>query len=107
MKKIGPCKILRNFLVNAYELELPPRIGISLIFNVADFYSYTTGDSNQTSGHLDHDEGKEQQWMKQIPWETSLESEHILDTYVTKITKHKEYLEYLVKWKDRPMEYST
>ena len=32
MKKIGPCKVLRKFLGNAYELELPPGIGISPIF---------------------------------------------------------------------------
>ena len=45
--------------------------------------------------------------MKQMPLATSLEAEHILDTRVTKKTRRKEYLEYLVKWKDRPMEDST
>jgi len=34
LKKIGPCKILRKFLANAYEIELPPRIGIYPILNV-------------------------------------------------------------------------
>ena len=38
---------------------------------------------------------------------TSLEVENILDTHVTKKTGKKEYLEYLVKWKDHPMEDST
>jgi hypothetical protein len=33
MKKIGPCKILKKFGKNAYELELPEGIGISPIFN--------------------------------------------------------------------------
>ena len=42
-----------------------------------------------------------------MPLETNLEAEHILDTRVTKETRKKEYLEYLVKWKDRPMEDST
>ena len=42
--------------------------------------------------------------MKQIPLDTNLEFEHILDTRVTKKTRKEEYL---VKWKDRPMEYST
>ena len=92
MKKIGPCKVLRKFSANAYELELPPGIGISPIFNVADLYSYTTDDSTQTSGNLDHNEGKEQQWMKQMPPATNLEAEHILDTRVTKKTRKKEYL---------------
>ena len=33
--------------------------------------------------------------------------ERILDTRVAKNTKGKEYMEFLVKWKDRPMEDST
>jgi len=37
----------------------------------------------------------------------SLEAEQILDTHVAKKTKRKEYLEYLVKWKDCSMEDST
>jgi hypothetical protein len=38
MKKIGPCKILRKFYANAYEIELPDDVGISPIFNVLDQY---------------------------------------------------------------------
>ena len=88
-------------------MEIPPGIGISLIFNVAYLYSYTADDSIQISGIFDHNEGKEQQWVKQMPLATNLEAEHILDTRVTKKTGKKEYLEYLEKWKDRPMEDST
>jgi hypothetical protein len=40
MKKIGPCRILRRFTTNAYEIEFPDNVGISLIFNVADLYPY-------------------------------------------------------------------
>jgi hypothetical protein len=36
LKKIGPCKILRRFGKNAYELELLEDVGISPIFNIAD-----------------------------------------------------------------------
>jgi hypothetical protein len=44
MKKTGPCKILRNFDANAYEIELPDGVGISPIFNVVDLYPYRKGD---------------------------------------------------------------
>ena len=40
MKMIGPCRIVRKFSTNAYEIELPEGIGISPIFNVVDLYPY-------------------------------------------------------------------
>ena len=40
MKKIGPCKVLKKFGANAYEIELPNGIGISLIFNISYLYPY-------------------------------------------------------------------
>ena len=36
MKKIGPCRVLKKFRENAYEIELPNGIEISPIFNVPD-----------------------------------------------------------------------
>jgi hypothetical protein len=51
MKNIGPCKILRNFDANAYEIELPDDVGISPIFNILDLYPYrkdgTEGSTDQ------------------------------------------------------------
>ena len=44
MKKIGPCRVLNKFGVNAYEIELPDEIGISLIFNISDLYPYRAGE---------------------------------------------------------------
>jgi hypothetical protein len=40
MKKIGPCRVMKKFVANAYDIELPNGIGISLIFNVVDLYPY-------------------------------------------------------------------
>jgi hypothetical protein len=40
MKKIGPCKVLKKFGVNEYEIELPDGVKISLIFNVSDLHPY-------------------------------------------------------------------
>jgi hypothetical protein len=40
LKKIGPCKILRRFGENAYEIELPEDVVISPIFNIVDMYPY-------------------------------------------------------------------
>jgi hypothetical protein len=44
MKKIGPCKILRKFVANAYEIELPDNVGISPIFHVVDLDPYRRDD---------------------------------------------------------------
>ena len=40
MKKIGPCRVLKKYGENAYELGLPEGIEISPIFNVLDLYPY-------------------------------------------------------------------
>jgi hypothetical protein len=45
MKKIGSCKILRNFDANAYEIEFPDDVGISPIFNVSYLYPYWKDDA--------------------------------------------------------------
>jgi hypothetical protein len=58
MKKIGPCKILRKFDANAYEIELPDDVGISPIFNISDLYPYRKDD---TEGSEDQDKI---QWEK-------------------------------------------
>ena len=66
-KKIGPCKILRKFYINAYELEFPTCIGISPIFTIADLYPYTDDDTGQTGEDNNHTEPKKVDWLKQMP----------------------------------------
>jgi hypothetical protein len=98
MKKIRPCKVLRKFGENSYEIELPDGIKISPIFIVADLYPYKAGEVET---------GAEQpviQWMKQIPVGEKSQMECILDKRVGKKTRKKEYFKYLVKWKNNPVE---
>jgi hypothetical protein len=58
MKKIRPCKVLKKFGANAYEIELPDGVRISLIFNVSDFYPYKVEEAGVG------DEQPEVQWTK-------------------------------------------
>jgi hypothetical protein len=97
MKKIGPCKILRKFEANAYEIGLSDGVGISPIFNVADLYPYreeeVRGEENQ----------EEFQWVKNMLVVENLQMEKIIDQRVSRKTQRKTYLEYLVKWKGHSM----
>ena len=63
MKRIGPCRILRNFSANAYELEIPTGVGISRIFNVVDLYRYVAGDTRTFAEGEDITE--DLQWVRQ------------------------------------------
>jgi hypothetical protein len=101
MKKIGPCKILRKFDANAYEIELPDDVGISLIFNVSDMYPYTKYD---TEGSKDQEKI---QWEKQMPIAEKPQMEKIFDQRIDKNTRRKTYFEYFFKWKEHPIENSS
>jgi hypothetical protein len=58
MKKIGPCRVLKKFGENAYEIELSDGIGISSIFNIIDLYPYRAGEVETRA------EKPEVQWQK-------------------------------------------
>jgi hypothetical protein len=61
MKKIEPCRVLKKFGANAYEIELPDGIGISPIFNVSYLYPYKAEEAGT------NDEQSEVHWKKQMP----------------------------------------
>jgi hypothetical protein len=98
MKKIGPCRVLKKFGANAYEIELPDGIEISPIFNISYLYPYKdeeTGTKNEQPMI---------QWTKKMPVADKPQMECILDKRVNKKTKRQKYFEYLVKWKGHPVE---
>ena len=87
MNKIGPCKVLKKFGVNAYEIELPDGIRISPIFNILDLYPY------RAEGEETENEQLVTQWKKQIPIADKPQMECILDKRVSKRTRRRQYFE--------------
>jgi hypothetical protein len=83
MKNIGPCKVLKKFGANAYEIELPDGIRISPIFNVSDLYPYKAEEAGTS------DEQQEIQWTKQMPVVEKPQMESILDKRASKRIRRK------------------
>jgi hypothetical protein len=96
-KKIGPCRILKKISDNAYQLELPEKFDISPTFNVVDLYEFHEGDKRA-------DEGTLNEWEQHLPIKSEEQIEEILATRIGKKTRRKEYMEYLIKWKNRGAE---
>jgi hypothetical protein len=80
-KKIESCKVIRKFGANAYEIELPDGVGISLIFNVVDLYPYKDEEVGVD------EEQKEIQWKKQIPIAEKSQMEGIIDKTISRKTR--------------------
>ena len=102
-KMIWRCKILRKFSTNAYEIELPSNLQISLIFNVSNIYPF------KYSGVLVEEMMLGEYitfiyWQGQLPKNEQQHIEDILDKRVSKKTKDKKCFQYLVKWKYQPYE---
>lgn len=90
-RKVGPCQILKKYGQNAYEIQLPPDLGLSPIFNVCDLTLFKGSDN----------EGEEPMQVaadNDIPKHESPKLRKVLDTRVTNKTRNKEYMEYLVAW---------
>jgi hypothetical protein len=77
---------------------LPDGIGISPIFNISDLYPYRDAEAGTGT--------KEPvvEWQKKLPVAQKPQMECILDKRVGRKTRRKQYFEYLVKWKDHPVE---
>jgi hypothetical protein len=101
MKKIGPLKILHKYGNNAYEVELPPNLGISPIFNVGDLYPFKGTIDEDTLGSATSSEDT-YDWVHDLPMPQPITLESILDSKVIKKTRKGVYKEYLVKWTGLP-----
>ena len=66
LKNIGPCKVLRKFSPNAYEIELPSDLHISLIFNVTDLYIFKDV-GVQLDGAISERDNPTIDWQGKIP----------------------------------------
>ena len=87
LNKIEPCKILRKFPINAYELELLVDIDISPIFNVVDLYLY----KEAVAEALEDDKEQTKTWKQQFPTFKTFEIDKILDKKIINMTKKREY----------------
>ena len=106
LNKIGPCKILRKFSANAYEIELPFDFQISPIFNISDLYLFKylgVEIEEMISGEY----GPFVDWQGQLPQREQPQIEAILNKRISKKTRNKDYFQYLVTWKDQPIGYAT
>ena len=86
MKNIGPCKVVKKFGANTYEIELTDGIEISPIFNVVDLYPYRDEESEA------EDEQEEIQWIKQMPVVENPQMESIIDKRISKRPREKSIL---------------
>ncbi|KAK2994740.1 hypothetical protein RJ640_000724, partial [Escallonia rubra] len=93
-KKVGPCKILRKFGDNAYEVELPHGLVISPIFNVAHIYTFH-GDTHDELGDVGDKTSSE------VSTKQRDKVERVIDVREIKI-RAGAYLKFLVKWAGQP-----
>ena len=90
LKKIGPCKILRKFSANAYEIELAYDLHISPIFNVSDIYPFKDSGVHAEETTLGGD-GSSIYWKVQLPQKEQPQIEAILDKRISRSTKDRDY----------------
>ena len=104
MKRVGPCKILAKYGANAYKVDLPNDLSISPIINVADLVKF--------KGPLIEMDRNNKEVGKDVepdvlPPKMQLEVDKVLGSRVKKTTRHKVYMEHLIKWKHKPKSKAT
>ena len=105
MKKIGPFKIVKKCGNNAYQIDLPPDINLSPIFNVSDLYVFKGAMSNDVDACILED--PKEVLKKTIPSMQKLVVDTILDRRISKKTRRHTYYDYLVQWKGQTTSDAT
>ena len=93
-KKFGPFRILQRLGTNAYLLDLPPSVGTSPVFNIAELSAYE-GESADT---VDME-------ALPLPVGTPLRHDHIDDVMDIRVTqtRHGHHRRFLVRWTGHPL----
>ena len=101
MKRVGPYKILAKYGANAYKVDLPNDLSISPIINVVDLVKFkgplTEMDRNNKEVGKDVEPNV-------LPPKMQLEVDKVLGSRIKKTTRHKVYMEHLIKWKHKPSQ---
>ena len=87
-------QILKKFGPKAYEIQFPPKIGISPIFNIANLTPFKA-----PTAEIDTRQIVDTEDIQHLPFKKTPQLERILDTKVIKQKRGKESKEYLVKLK--------
>ena len=101
LKNIGPCKVLRKFPANAYEIELPFDLYISPIFNVSYLYPFRDAGIQLDGLTLDRDDPTIY-WQGQIPQKEQPQIESILDKIIVRKIRNNTFFQYIIKWRNHP-----
>ena len=104
MRRASPCKILAKYGENAYKMDLPSDLAISLVFNFSDLIRFKGYISQQGIApprvlqDLD---------TNAMPKKKLAKVEKLLESKVKKATSHQVYIEHLIKLKDQPKSEAT
>ena len=93
LKKIGPCKVLRKFFANAYEIELPSDLQISPIFNVSYLYPFRDA-GIQKDGITSDGDDSSIDWQGKIPHKEQPQIEAILYKRILRKSRNKTFFQY-------------
>lgn len=80
-------------------MDLPTNLSISPIFNAVDLIKFK---GPMTEVDVNKQEVRKDVQSNVLPSQVQLEADQILDSIVKNTTRHKVYMEHLIKWKHRP-----